>query len=111
MNDSLTNRIRDLAKKKGISIRKLETELGFADKTISAWDTHRPSIDRAAAVADYFGVSIDWLLGRDDPAEDEDINAMLADPETRALFKKTAKMSKKDLEFVKRMIASIQVDD
>ena len=110
MNELLTM-IKALCDKRGISIRKLETELGFAHGTIGVWDKSRPSIDRAAAVADYFGVSIDWLLGRDDPAEDEDINAMLADPETRALFKKTAKMSKKDLEFVKRMIASIQVDD
>lgn len=111
MNDSLTSRIRELAKKKGVSIRKLEMELGFADKTISAWDTHRPSVDRASAVADYFGVSVDWLLGRNELADDEDINAMLADPEYRALFKATAKLSKKDLEFVKRMIASINTDD
>ena len=107
---SLKETVNELCKKKGISFRVLEKTLGFATSTISTWDEHRPSVDKVAAVADYFGVSIDYLLGRDDLADDDDINAMLSDPEYRALFKKTAKMSKADLEFVKRLIDSINVD-
>ena len=109
MNDLLTI-IKFLCEKKNISTRKLETELGFAHGTIGVWDKSRPSIDRVAAVADYFGVSVDYLLGRDAPIGDEDINAMLADPEYRALFLKTAKMSKEDLEFVKRLIDGIKTE-
>lgn len=101
--------INELCKSKGISIRKLEDEIGIAHATITDWDKHRPSVDKVAAVADYFGVTVDYLLGRD-PVEDEDINMMLADPTYRALFKKTAKMSKEDLEFVKRLIDSIKTE-
>ena len=108
---SLKQIINELCKSKGISIRKLESEIGIAQATITDWDKHRPSVDKVAAVADYFGVSVDYLMGRNEPTDDEDINAMLADPEYRALFKKTAKMSKQDLEFVKRLIDSINVDD
>lgn len=71
---------------------------------------HSPSVDAVAKLADYFGVSIDYIMGRD-TVDDEDINAMLSDPKYRALFKKTARMSKQDLEFVKRLIESINADD
>ena len=110
MNDLLTI-IKSLCEKKGISIRKLETELGFAHGTIGVWDKSRPSVDRASAVADYFGVSLDYLLGRNEMTDDEEINALFADPEFRVLFKRTAKMKEQDQEFVKRMIRSIQVDE
>ena len=95
----------------GISFFRLEKELHLGNGTIRAWDQNRPSIDKVDAVADYFGVSVDYLMGRNEPTDDEDINAMLADPEYRALFKKTAKMKKSDQEFVKRIIESIQVED
>ena len=111
MNFSLTEKIRELCEKNGISFFRLEKELHLGNGTIRAWDQNRPSIDKVDAVADYFGVSVDYLMGRNEPTDDEDINAMLADPEYRALFKKTAKMSKQDLEFVKRLIDSINVDD
>lgn len=106
---SLKQTVNDLCKAKGLSLRQLEKTLGFATSTISTWDEHRPSIDKVAAVADYFGVTVDYLLGRE-PVEDEDINAMLADPDFKALFKKTAKMNKEDLEFVKRLIGSIKTE-
>lgn len=111
MNFSLTEKIRELCEKKGISFFRLEKELHLGNGTIRAWDQNRPSIDKVEAVADYFGVSVDYLMGRNEPTDDEDINAMLADPEYRALFKKTAKMKKSDQEFVKRIIESIQVED
>ena len=111
MNFSLTEKIRELCEKNGISFFRLEKELHLGNGTIRAWDQNRPSIDKVDAVADYFGVSVDYLMGRNEPTDDEDINAMLADPEYRALFKKTAKMKKSDQEFVKRIIESIQVED
>ena len=64
MNISLTTRIKDIAKKCGIPVSQIERENGFSEKSIRDWDKHRPSIDKVIAVADYFGVSIDTLLGR-----------------------------------------------
>lgn len=63
MKFSLT-RIRELVEKHGMSIRQLERELGYGNRTISDWESHAPSVLKVAAVADYFGVSIDYLLGR-----------------------------------------------
>lgn len=63
MNDLLTV-VKSLCKKEKISIRKLEQSVGFSHGTIGVWNTSRPSIDRVEAVADYFDVSVDQLLGR-----------------------------------------------
>lgn len=74
MNISLTESVRDLAEKNGTSFYRIEKELHIGNGTIADWDTHRPSIDKVAAVADYFMVSIDTLIGRasgDYLAEDE----------------------------------------
>ena len=60
----LTEQIRALAKKKGTSFNGLEKELHFGQATIRAWDVNKPSYDKVVAVADYFGVSVDALIGR-----------------------------------------------
>lgn len=53
--------IRTLAKKKGLSLTKLEEILGFGNGTIGKWAKQSPSCDRLSAVADYLSVSIDLL--------------------------------------------------
>lgn len=66
---TLRDRIKSLANKKGMSLPALEAELGFGNGTIVKWDKASPNSDKLAKVADYFHVSTDYLLGREDPAE------------------------------------------
>lgn len=106
----LYERIKELASKNGKSIAQIEKEMEIPRGSIKNSKKHSPSIDAIIRFADYFGVSVDYLTGREMPVDDEDINAMLADPEYRSLFRKTARMSKEDLAFVKRLIDSIQTD-
>lgn len=54
--------IKELCKSKAINTVKLESELGFANGTINKWDTSQPSAGRLKAVADYFGVSMEYLM-------------------------------------------------
>ena len=60
--------IKDLIKnrcsKRGISLPKLEEQLGFGAGTISKWDKSTPSLDKIIKVADFFNVYIDDLIGR-----------------------------------------------
>jgi transcriptional regulator with XRE-family HTH domain len=46
----------------GITISKLEAEMGFGSSTIRKWATSAPSVDKLKKVADYFGVTVDELL-------------------------------------------------
>lgn len=59
-------KIKELADKKGISINRLEEQLGFSRNTIYNMKTKKPNAERVAAIADYFNVSTDYLLGRTD---------------------------------------------
>lgn len=61
---SLVEKIKELCKKKNMSITALEKQLGFGKAAIWKWDNHPPSIDKLQAVADYFHVSTDYLLSR-----------------------------------------------
>lgn len=62
----LLGRIKDLCKEKGISHRRLEQELGLGNGAISKWIKSSPSSDIVEKLADYFNVSVDYLLGRID---------------------------------------------
>lgn len=60
---SIYQRIKDLANEKNISIRELEKQLGFSNGAVNKWEIKAPS-DKLEAVADYFGVTVDYLLGK-----------------------------------------------
>ncbi len=56
-------KIRALCKTKGITICALERELGIGNGVISSWDKSSPRLDNVRKVANYFGISIDELVG------------------------------------------------
>ncbi len=58
----LRKKIKELCNKRGITIYRLEKELGFSSACISKWDTSSPSVEKAKKVADYLGVTVDELL-------------------------------------------------
>lgn len=61
-------RIKELAKLKKISIRQLELNFGYSNGYIGSWKRQTPNSVELARLADYFNVSVDYLLGRtDDP--------------------------------------------
>ncbi|WP_313579344.1 helix-turn-helix domain-containing protein [Lacrimispora sp.] len=55
-------RIESLRKSKKISQGKLEKELGFSNGSISKWKTSMPTLERLQKIADYFGVTINYLM-------------------------------------------------
>lgn len=65
-------RIRDLAQQHKISLAELERSLQFSNGIISTWKFSNPSIDKVKKVANYFNVSIDYLLGNDDSVDPQD---------------------------------------
>ena len=63
-------RLKELRKKKGISQLRLATDLNTTQNTIRRYETgeREPGIEELLKIADYFNVSVDYLLGRtDDP--------------------------------------------
>ncbi|MET3659617.1 helix-turn-helix domain-containing protein [Sporosarcina psychrophila] len=58
--------VRSLCSERGISINNLENALGYSKNTLYRLKTQNPGADKLEAIADYFGVSTDYLLGRTD---------------------------------------------
>jgi transcriptional regulator with XRE-family HTH domain len=61
-------RVQELSKKQGISVRELGDKLGIGSTTLYKWKTQIPKSDILVKVADYFGVSVDYLLDRETPS-------------------------------------------
>ncbi|MGU8065505.1 helix-turn-helix domain-containing protein [Streptococcus suis] len=60
------DKIKELADKQGISINTLEEKLGYGTNTLYRLKRSNPSSKVLKEIADYFGVSADYLLGRTD---------------------------------------------
>lgn len=60
------DRIKKLCDKQGISINELEGKIGFGKNVLYSWKKKVPGTDKLSQVADYFGVTTDYLLGRTD---------------------------------------------
>ena len=65
---TIYERIQLLAQSKNISIRVLETSLGFSNGTLRQWGNSAKS-SSLEKVADYFDVTTDHLLGRDNSSQ------------------------------------------
>ena len=61
-------KLRNIRKEKGISQLKLAMDLNMSQNTISRYETgeREPGINELVKLADYFDVSVDYLLGRTD---------------------------------------------
>lgn len=57
-------KIRQLCVERKTNISEVERKCGLANATIRRWETGTPNVDSLVKVADYFGVSVDYLLGR-----------------------------------------------
>ena len=68
----MVEKIKKLCKEQGLTISEIQSELGMNKNAIARWDEHRPSVDRAKAVADRLGVTVDELIRE----EDSDVNVL-----------------------------------
>lgn len=58
-------RIKELSAKRGKSVKEVAGELGFGENYFYSLNSGKsPTAEKLEKVADYFGVSVDYLLGR-----------------------------------------------
>lgn len=91
-------RIKELAKKQGKSLNKIEEELGWSRNTLYSLKINKPSAERLESLADYFDVSVDYLLGREEKtplAEKHGVFAFDGEP-----------VSDEEVEFLKSVLAA-----
>lgn len=61
---TLFERIKSLALSKDKNVKEVALELGFSENLFYRWKTTDPKAVDLQKVADYFDVSVDYLLGR-----------------------------------------------
>ena len=77
--------LKELRKQRGITQRDLAQYLGVSISTFSGWETgvYEPDHAHLCKIADYFGVTVDELLGRSPQLFDD---ARVDRPEIMELF-------------------------
>lgn len=77
------NKIRELRKEKKLTMKQLGAIFSLSESTISLYENgkHYPDMETMQKFADFFNVSVDYLLGREDAQIKK---APVSDPETEA---------------------------
>lgn len=99
---STLEKIKELAKSRGISLAKLEESLGYSTNYFYTLKTKTPNSDRLQEIADYFNVSTDYLLGRTDnpsvASGSKGIGSPSDTPQLRSIQRKAKSLSVADQE-------------
>lgn len=86
---TILDRIRSLANDRKVTLAELERNLDFSNGSLRKWGTSTPSGDKIEKVADYFNVSVDYLLGRtQNPYTSNDNLINTQELETLIMFRK-----------------------
>ena len=98
-------KVRELAKKQGLSLNQVEEKLGYSKNTLYSLKRQKVSSERLQEIADYFNVSTDYLLGRtDNPtiASNGDASAPfdLRDIAAQSMLFDGKPLSEEDIDFI-----------
>jgi transcriptional regulator with XRE-family HTH domain len=103
MESVLYKRIRQLCNERGVSVTRLETELGFSTSTIQKWKMASvPNATSIIKIAQYFNVSTDYLLGVTDIASTA--KDLTEDDDIISLQRARSRMNRKDRERMMQML-------
>lgn len=114
----LKERIKELCLKSGISMNKLEEELGFGKGYISKLGSSNPNTSKLQKIADYFSVSLDFLMTGNENVVTEEYylnqetanvaQKIFENKELRLLFDAAKDAEPEDLETVHNMLLALK---
>ena len=111
------DRFKQLCEQRGISCNKAALEIGLSNATPTKWRKTGaiPTGDTLDRIAQYFGVTTDFLLGNektplvnDDEELTEYLQVLKTRPECRMLFQLSKDASKEDVEAAVRIIEALR---
>ena len=115
----MNNRIRELRKSRGLTMKQLGDVLGLTESTISQYenDKRQPDYETLLRLSEYFGVSVGYILGAEEEKTplvngDEELTELLemlkTRPECRMLFQLSKDATKEDVEKAVRIIEALR---
>ena len=80
MSKIFSDNFRSMRKQRGLTQEQIAETLGVSCQAVSKWETNSsyPDISLLPIIADYFGVSVDYLIGHDTSKQIEEINSVCA---------------------------------
>lgn len=112
--------VREVCKKRGISIAQLEKELGFSNGYLNPKKLHKIPYERAKAIAAYLDIDLNRVLGEEgdekfeqhiyytDRAMEKMAEDMATNPELRALYDVQRDMDPEDLQALYNMALALK---
>ena len=115
----MNNKIRELRKNRGLTMKQLGDILGLAESTISQYENgkRQPAYETLLRLSEHFGVSVGYILGAEEKKTplvngDEELTELLETlktrPECRMLFQLSKDATKEDVEKVIRIIEALR---
>ncbi len=119
---NLYERIETLCDERGINITQMCREAGIPRSALSDYKSNRIksiATDKLSKIANYFGVSVDYLLTGEEPEQkekplvngDEELTKYLEElrtrPEMKMLFQLTSTATKEDVEKAVKIIETM----
>ena len=104
------NRFKDLCDEKNISVYRACTDIGLNRSAVAKWKAGgRPNGTTAAKLADYFGVTTDYLLEQSDDKAPSEPRRTVSDEDIKfALFGGSGEITDAMYDEVKRFAAFIR---
>lgn len=115
---SIYERIKELCKEKGVTVKEMEAFVGIGEKNANKWKTRTPSAENLLKLSEYFGVSTDYILTGEadgiskerlhaDPEIVELVNEVARIPEAKVFLSAIKDMPKEDLETITSLVKKI----
>lgn len=108
---SLGERLRELRKNRKLTLRELSEKINLRANTLSQFENgkRKPSIESLNTLADFFNVSVDYLMGRTNDLHNakkkviKEKTADLTDEDTVFTYE-GRQIPPEDLEYMKRLL-------
>ena len=112
-----SEKLKALRKQKGLTQAQFAKDFDIATGTIGMWESGKrePNFETMCKIADYFFVTVDYLLDRDPQESDDEMTQLLQDikddPDKRMLFSLSQKASPEDVKVMVKFLEGITKSD
>lgn len=103
---TLLERVKKIAKERGISLLRLNDEAGLGKNAIYKWKTQTPSTDNLQKVATVLGVTTAYLLGEEDSDEPKHIDVADIVNSSAMLTNRNHALSEEDQAAIRAMLTA-----
>lgn len=110
--------IKRLCKNKGVTVTGVEKELGFARGSLCKVNTNKPSMEKVQRLADYFGISVNYLMTGEEKEGGETYylneetsrmaQSIFENKELRLLFDAAQDAQPEDLQTIHQMLLALK---